>query len=169
MDILECVCVSVCVCVCVHVCVPACMCVCPYVFRDISLLFSFFLCFCWFYCLFSKESKTKRRVWVSREKEMILDELEKGKTWSEYNSWEIDKNIYLKNQTLDFFLSNDFLRRVHSGVTRLQKPKSNWDRVLGAYLCSQEVGMFCSLLCTGHAKREQVSQECLYRLPASQE
>jgi hypothetical protein len=40
------------------------------------------------------------------------------------------------------FLSGDSLRWNHSGVHRPQKPQSSRDRVLQAYICIQEVGLF---------------------------
>jgi hypothetical protein len=39
----------------------------------------------------------------------------------------------------------------------------------GAYICSQDVGLFCNPLCTGLARRELVSQECWHTLSDSQE
>ena len=58
------------------------------------------------------------------------------------------------------FLSCDSLRQVHSGVYKLQKQQNSWGRFLSAYFCSQEVGLFCSPLCTGIAWRKLISQEC---------
>jgi hypothetical protein len=55
---------------------------------------------------------------------------------------------------------------VCSGEHRQQ---SFWHRVLQAYICSQEVGLFHRPLCTGLARRELVSQECWQRLTDSQE
>ena len=58
------------------------------------------------------------------------------------------------------FLSSVFLRRVHLGVHRLQKQQSSQDSVLQAYICNQEVGLFCSPLYTGLSRKELVSQDC---------
>jgi hypothetical protein len=55
----------------------------------------------------------------------------------------------------------------HSGAHRLQKQQSSWDRVLPASICTQEVGLFHSPLCTGLARRELVSQKCWHRLTDS--
>jgi hypothetical protein len=54
-------------------------------------------------------------------------------------------------------------------VHRPQKWQSIWNRVLWAYICIQEMGLILSLLCTGLARRELVSQECLHRLTDSLE
>jgi hypothetical protein len=43
-------------------------------------------------------------------------------------------------------LSNDFVRLMHSGSHRSQKWQSSWDGVLWAYICTQEVRLFCSPL-----------------------
>jgi hypothetical protein len=67
------------------------------------------------------------------------------------------------------FLSGDSLRQVHSGTHRSKKWQSSWDRALWAYICTQEVGLFHSPLCTGLARREMVFQECWHRLTDSQE
>jgi hypothetical protein len=40
------------------------------------------------------------------------------------------------------FLSGDSLRQVHSGAHRTQKQYNSWDRVLQAYIFTQEVGLF---------------------------
>ena len=58
------------------------------------------------------------------------------------------------------FLSGDSLRQDHSGTHRPKKRQSCWDRVLQAYICTQEVGLFHSTLCTFHARGEFDSSEC---------
>jgi hypothetical protein len=50
--------------------------------------------------------------------------------------------------------------KVYSGVHRLQKQQSSWDRFLQACMCTQDMGQFCSPLGTGLARRELISQEC---------
>jgi hypothetical protein len=57
------------------------------------------------------------------------------------------------------FLSGDSLRQVHSGVHRLQKQQNFWDRVLWAYICSQEVELIPSCLCTIPAREEPAYRE----------
>ena len=57
------------------------------------------------------------------------------------------------------FLSSDSLKWVHSEEQRIQKQQSSWDRILQAYICSQEVEMILSPLYIGLAKRKLVSQE----------
>ena len=47
------------------------------------------------------------------------------------------------------FLSSNSLRRDHSGTHKPQKQQSSRDRVLWAYIYTQEVGLFHSPLCTG--------------------
>jgi hypothetical protein len=58
-------------------------------------------------------------------------------------------------------LSGVSLRQVHSGKHRLQKQQSCWDRVLRAYICSQEVGLILSPLCTFPARGELASRKSL--------
>jgi hypothetical protein len=58
------------------------------------------------------------------------------------------------------FLSGVSLRWVHSGEHTPQKQQSSWDRVLWAYICSQEVEMILSPLCTFPARGEIASWEC---------
>ena len=53
------------------------------------------------------------------------------------------------------FLSSDSRRQDHSGAHRPQKQQSSGDRVLRAYMCTQEVGLFHSPLCTVGTKRGQ--------------
>ena len=63
----------------------------------------------------------------------------------------------LKLREDPYFLSGDSLRLTHSREHRSQKQQSFWDRVLRAYICTQEVGLVISPLCTGLARRELVS------------
>ena len=55
------------------------------------------------------------------------------------------------------------------GAHRLQKLQSNWDKVLPASVCTQELGLFHSPLCTVLARKELVFPECRNRLTCPQE
>jgi hypothetical protein len=46
------------------------------------------------------------------------------------------------------FLFSDCLKWDHPGVHRAQEWWSSWDRVLPASMCTQELGIFHSLMCT---------------------
>jgi hypothetical protein len=45
-------------------------------------------------------------------------------------------------------------------VHRTQKQWSSWERVLSVSTCTQELGLYHSLLCMGPARRELVFREC---------
>ena len=51
--------------------------------------------------------------------------------------------------------------QVCSGEHRPQKQQNFRDRVLWAYICTQEVGMILSPLCTFPARGELASRKCL--------
>ena len=61
----------------------------------------------------------------------------------------------------DHFFSSDALRRVHSGTHGPQEQQSNWDRLLWAYICTQEVELILSPLCTFPARGKLASRKCL--------
>jgi hypothetical protein len=77
--------------------------------------------------------------------------------------------MVIKMETKNFFLQWLSKAGPLTGAHRLQKQQTSWDRVLQAYIWTQEVGLILSPLCTGLARRELVSQECSPRLLDPQE
>ena len=67
------------------------------------------------------------------------------------------------------FHSSDCLRWDKPGEPKVQEQWSCWYRVLLATICTQELGLFHSILCRDPAMGELVSQEYWHRLTDPQE
>ena len=64
-------------------------------------------------------------------------------------------------QRLDsHFLSNNCPKRDHPGSHMAQEQWNSWNRILLVTICTLELRLFHSPLCTGPTRRELVSQEC---------